>query len=682
MSRTSEPHCRTGFRNLWRTPVIQAFAAMGTLAAVLGAFMVSQPGVASAPARIQIEHAGHVAGEPITITGSGFGLNENVTLTVRHDDGAAEPDMGHQSWTVLAADGTFSTTWTIRPGDAGSDFFAVTAVGGISGAGDTGRFGRMAFIVTDKFDYAPGDTALITGAGFRAGETVTLQVSHTNHVSEAGAGHDPWTVTADPSGRISATWYVDSDDSLGASFILKARGEDSQLRARWAFIDAVCPPAPAPDAVVPYPMPGQACPTNLNSCTANDVVTTVVAATPLNGDVCGSADDTLTLDFTVQFATTANQRYDLGFYIAKDGNSIPGHTAQVCAGAAPQVGEGDGNSDASDCDSDLFLDLDHDGHLPDRNAVDTCGDLENNAGPVRMTFRATVACDHLDANHNLLVPSCRVWEQNANHQVACTSLSQAGTGSKCDCTDLSFAGHLDPCVTAYCDDGNACTADSCTDEGGVAVCHHDNVADQTTCDDGSACTTGDVCISGHCTGGAPPNCDDGNVCTTDACDPATGCTHVNNNGPCDDGDWCNGDDTCSGGSCSDHHGRCAPGQICDGGSHTCHECDHDGDCHDPGSPYCDTGSHTCKQCLNDGQCDDHDACNGSETCVANHCTPGTTPDCDDHNVCTTDSCDAAVGCKHDNNTASCDDGVFCNGSDVCQNGECTHRNDECQPGQI
>ncbi|HEV8200431.1 MAG TPA: hypothetical protein VGS03_10445, partial [Candidatus Polarisedimenticolia bacterium] len=43
---------------------------------------------------------------------------------------------------------------------------------------------------------------------------------------------------------------------------------------------------------------------------------------------------------------------------------------------------------------------------------------------------------------------------------------------------------------------------------------------------------------------------------------------------------------------------------------------------------------------------------------------------------------AAVGCKHDNNTASCDDGVFCNGSDVCQNGECTHRNDECQPGQI
>jgi hypothetical protein len=43
-----------------------------------------------------------------------------------------------------------------------------------------------------------------------------------------------------------------------------------------------------------------------------------------------------------------------------------------------------------------------------------------------------------------------------------------------------------------CDDGNACTVDSC--------------------DPQSGCQT------------APLSCDDGDVCTQDACDPATGCT--------------------------------------------------------------------------------------------------------------------------------------------------------------
>ena len=405
MSHTAEPHCPTGRFNVTRRRGALALMSLATLAISLFAFNVWQPGVASAPAKLLVEHAGHVAGEPIVISGSGFGVNETVNLRVRHDDGAVEGGMGHGTWTVIATDGTFSTTWAVNAADAGSHFFEVTAVGTITGASDTARFGRMAVVATNKFDYGPGETALILGSGFKAGETVTLQVSHTN--SDAlpdGEGHEPWTVTANSYGRIDTTWYVNPDDSLGASFILKARGEGSELRARWAFIDAVCPPVPPPDSVTAYVMPAQTCPTNLNSCTANDVVTTVVAATPVNGDVCGSADDTLTLDFTIEFATTANQRYDLGFYIAKDGLSIPGQTAQVCAGAAPQVGDGDKNAGTTDCDTDLFLDLDHDGHLPDRNAVDTCGDLENNAGPVRMTFRATVACDHLDADNNLGCP--------------------------------------------------------------------------------------------------------------------------------------------------------------------------------------------------------------------------------------------------------------------------------------
>ena len=42
-----------------------------------------------------------------------------------------------------------------------------------------------------------------------------------------------------------------------------------------------------------------------------------------------------------------------------------------------------------------------------------------------------------DANNNLVVQSCRVWEQNANHATSCTNLATAGTGSKCDCEPLT-----------------------------------------------------------------------------------------------------------------------------------------------------------------------------------------------------------------------------------------------------
>jgi hypothetical protein len=56
---------------------------------------------------------------------------------------------------------------------------------------------------------------------------------------------------------------------------------------------------------------------------------------------------------------------------------------------------------------------------------------------------------------------------------------EAGTGS-CSTTPVS------------CDDGNACTVDSCDPQAGCQA--------------------------------APRSCDDGDVCTQDACDPATGCT--------------------------------------------------------------------------------------------------------------------------------------------------------------
>ena len=55
-------------------------------------------------------------------------------------------------------------------------------------------------------------------------------------------------------------------------------------------------------------------------------------------------------------------------------------------------------------------------------------------------------------------------------------------------------------------------------------------------------------------------------------------------------------------------------------------------------------------------------------------------DCDDSNVCTDDVCDAGT-CVYMNNTASCDDELYCNGpNDTCSDGICSHSGDPCVGG--
>src|SRR5262245_15935855 len=63
------------------------------------------------------------------------------------------------------------------------------------------RLAPSATVVTDKPDYAPGSTAIITASGFQPGETVQLQVLHTDGLPNTDSngnyldGHAPWSVT-------------------------------------------------------------------------------------------------------------------------------------------------------------------------------------------------------------------------------------------------------------------------------------------------------------------------------------------------------------------------------------------------------------------------------------------------------------------------------------------------------
>lgn len=94
---------------------------------------------------------------------------------------------------------------------------------------------------------------------------------------------------------------------------------------------------------------------------------------------------------------------------------------------------------------------------------------------------------------------------------------------------------------------------------------------------------GEPVDGGPIDGGPPPpcttaaDCDDGNPCTDDTCEP-TGCVRTPNTAACDDGLFCNGLDTCSGGTCAAHVGSPCAGLMCDEAGARCVGCTTRADC--------------------------------------------------------------------------------------------------------
>jgi len=119
----------------------------------------------------------------------------------------------------------------------------------------------------------------------------------------------------------------------------------------------------------------------------------------------------------------------------------------------------------------------------------------------------------------------------------------------CPCTD-----------NMQCDDGNACTDNTCDPAAGC-------VYSPITCDDGNACINDNCDPATGCVH-SPITCDDRNVCTDDSCDRDSGCVNTNNTNACaDDGNPCT-NDICNGnGACT--HPPITP--ICDNGTCECGE---------------------------------------------------------------------------------------------------------------
>jgi hypothetical protein len=136
---------------------------------------------------------------------------------------------------------------------------------------------------------------------------------------------------------------------------------------------------------------------------------------------------------------------------------------------------------------------------------------------------------------------------------------------------------------------------------------------------------------------------------------------------CDDGLYCNGAETFSGGSC-----QAGTPPDCSVLTTQC------------SNGVCDEADDVCEAVsTNEGlPCSDDDLCTENDTCISGVCSE-TPDDCsylDD--ACNVGTCDPATGsCYADpaNEGGSCDDGVFCNGTDTCNLGVCVSAGDPCVP---
>ena len=154
----------------------------------------------------------------------------------------------------------------------------------------------------------------------------------------------------------------------------------------------------------------------------------------------------------------------------------------------------------------------------------------------------------------------------------CASLSPSACDDGIACTDdtcLVGVGCLNTPVNSACADGSVCTVDACQagvgcvyqPANGSSVCNDNdvctvdtcdaatkkcvNTASTTVCSDGNPCTK-DLCVTGAGCQHPAESCDDGNQCTTDSCNPASGCHRVHLRGQaCSDGSACTVFDTCA-----------------------------------------------------------------------------------------------------------------------------------------
>ena len=323
--------------------------------------------------------------------------------------------------------------------------------------------------------------------------------------------------------------------------------------------------------------------------------------------------------------------------------------AQVCTGQGLLACDDANPCTADSCDAlQGCLHASVDGECDDGNA---CTPLDACAGGF-CAGTGLLDCNDQD-------PCTNDWCDPASGCVHKFSSAPCSDDNVCTTGDICAGGECLGTGTLGCDDGNACTDDSCDPQSGCV--HSPN---QGACDDQNPCTANDQCVVGVCKGLGLTDCNDQDPCTNDWCDFQEGCLHMLNQAPCDDGDACTAEDHCA-------DGLCASGIPID--------CDDDNVCTDDS---CDP-AFGCHYVDNDALCDDSNPCTADDACASGKCLATQLTDCTDGNDCTDDFCDPLSGCVHADNALPCDDGDACTVTDLCDAGACAGSGvPDCDDGDV
>ena len=211
-------------------------------------------------------------------------------------------------------------------------------------------------------------------------------------------------------------------------------------------------------------------------------------------------------------------------------------------------------------------------------------------------------------------------------------------GDACTVGDSCSGSVCVPGPPANCDDDNPCTTDGCNKAAGCQHTPQTGIA----CDDLDACTLVDGCVAGVCKGQVDKDCNDGDACTADSCGPSGDCAHAPLTGtPCDDGDACTGPDLCEAGLCVTAGDWCGEpggaGCFADTDDQGCNDCGCEA-CVCAGDAYCcDTSwdttcvescKNTCKaDCQLDGSCCQVRETTGCQSTTVTACVCNLLPEC-------------------------------------------------------
>ncbi len=254
-----------------------------------------------------------------------------------------------------------------------------------------------ATIATDKLDYAPTDSVLITGVGFITGKTYTINITS----SDAPAVNFTGSVTANDKGEIVYSYQLDSNYRPNYQVEIKdlervvatTTFNDSASATTLSNIACVQDQTKSPSGLV---------------CTADDISLASVSGIVINGHGCRFPGDTVNFTANWQIHSNASDRYNVGLWFATNGQTSALHG--LCSGTilpstpAPFTESG----------------------------TDSCGDISS-AGTGTISITMTATCNP-DSSGFLKLPYCTSWQQNDG---ACSSPNDAvpGTKSKCNCQD-------------------------------------------------------------------------------------------------------------------------------------------------------------------------------------------------------------------------------------------------------